>query len=115
MSLSQMAMLAAQFPKEKIKPHKQEYASDRDDYSGVIITDGDYRLAVSPQGQAYLPQMRRDGAWHCSRPFADRASLSFHLEVIDAPWPEGILAVLADLPGSPADCIAARPSEKDAG
>lgn len=79
--------------------------SDLDRYPGVIVTAKGHRLAVSPFGKAYLPQVRRDGTWRTvPRPFHDLATLSFHLKVLDGDWPDAILAALDDLPDDPAKC-----------
>lgn len=106
MSLARLAMAAAGFSEMKTEPTKPEYESAKDDYAGVIVKDGNYRLAVSLKGAAYLPQTWRDGYWHCAKPFATQGELAFYLEVISAPWPASILAVLADLPNDPAECAA---------
>lgn len=114
MSLARLAMAAAGFSEMKTEPTKPEYESAKDDYAGVIVTDGNYRLSVSPRGEAYLPQTRRDGYWHCARPFTTKGKMAFYLQVVEESlWPESILAALADLPDDPADYMASRLSDKD--
>ena len=90
-------------------------ATAQDDYPGVIVTDGDFRLAVSPKGGAYLAQVRRHGAWCCTRPFLKRETLAFYVTVIDGPWPDKILAAVAELPRDPEECAAILLSGKRAG
>lgn len=81
-------------------------ATAQDDYPGVIVTDDDCRLAVSPQGRAYLAQVRRNGVWCCARPFLNRETLAFYVTVIDRPWSDKILAAVAELPRDPEECAA---------
>ena len=113
--LSRKAMLAAQFPQSRIEPLPMVHPTACDDYPGVIVTEGDFRLAVSPHGRAYLPQVRRGGAWHCGRPLLSAGDLAFYCKVIDGPWPEKILAVLPQLPSDPADWSAGWLAGKGAG
>lgn len=107
MSLSRLAMAAAGFSEMKREPAQPDYESAKDDYAGVIVTDGDCRLAVSPKGAAYLPQVLQNGYWYCAKPLLTKGELAFYLKVIgEGFWPESILSALADLPDDPADCAA---------
>lgn len=105
MNLSDMALAAmGTTPRHAVSALSS--ATAQDDYPGVIATDGDCRLAVSPQGRTYLAQVRRNGAWCCAKPFLNRETLAFYVTVIDGPWSDKILAAVAELPRDPEECAA---------
>lgn len=105
MSLSDRALSAMHAP-PRPAASASPLATAQDDYPGVIAGDDDCRVAVSPQGRAYLAQVRRNGAWCSARTFLNREALAFYVTVLDGPWSDKILAAVAELPRYPEECAA---------
>lgn len=83
-------------------------ASDvlHDDYSGVIWSDHEVRLMVSPRGATYALQERGPDAWSDIKRFKVSSLLRSYVGVVIYDPPAGLIDACASLPDNPCDASA---------
>lgn len=77
-----------------------------DDYSGVIWSDADLRLCVTPRGASYFLQSKRSGSWVTFHNFEAASALRSFVNVVLHDPSDGLLEAVAGLPNDPRDCAA---------
>lgn len=76
-----------------------------DVYGGVLWSDGDLRVIVSPRGAFYAAQSRVRGEWRAVRSFPSASALRVWLLMIaEAMGRPGLSDAVAGLPDDPASC-----------